>query len=76
MEETITKSVKYIFLDIVRFTTDRSIEAQTEIIQILNKIILSCVDKLKTDPSDTLYMPTGDGMCSQPAYDEFVHYGC
>lgn len=36
-----TVPAKYIFLDIVDFTKDRSVEAQTDIVHILNNIINS-----------------------------------
>lgn len=63
MSETVTKSAKYIFLDIVGFTHKRSVEAQTDIIGALNSVVLEAVSKHNVDPSDRILLPTGDGIC-------------
>ena len=34
-----TAQVKYVFIDVVDFTKERSVEAQSHIIKILNKIV-------------------------------------
>lgn len=63
MGEAITDSVKYVFLDVVRFSTARSVEAQTDIVDSLNAIVRESVGE-QTDSSDeTIFLPTGDGIC-------------
>jgi class 3 adenylate cyclase len=63
MYEAITKNVKYVYLDIEKYSRVRSVEAQVEIIKILNDIVLESIkDILQTD-EDTIYLPTGDGIC-------------
>jgi class 3 adenylate cyclase len=57
-----TALVKVIYLDIVRFTQDRSIEAQSELVSILNEIVRKAVDGRKSDYDAVIYLPTGDGM--------------
>lgn len=63
MSETVTKSAKYIFLDIVGFTHNRSVEAQTELITALNSIVLEAVSKHNIDAEGHILLPTGDGIC-------------
>lgn len=56
-----TTPAKYIFLDIVGFTHNRSVEAQSEIVGVLNSIIKTSV---KGIPKKSLILlPTGDGVC-------------
>ena len=55
--------VKYIYLDIVGYSFDRTVEAQTEIINILNSIVLNAVKEQKIGKEKIIYIPTGDGMC-------------
>jgi class 3 adenylate cyclase len=56
-----TVPAKYIFLDIVGFTHNRSVEAQSEIVGVLNSIIKTSVKKI---PKESLILlPTGDGVC-------------
>ena len=61
--KAITVEAKHIFLDIVNYTHERSIEAQTELIAVLNRIVKNSVRKNKIRPENILYIPTGDGMC-------------
>jgi hypothetical protein len=63
MLETVTKSAKYIFLDIVGFTHNRSVEAQTELISVLNLVVLEVIAKHNIDDKDRILLPTGDGIC-------------
>lgn len=44
-KQPITIEAKHIFLDIVNYTHNRSIEAQTELISILNSIVKQSVRK-------------------------------
>jgi class 3 adenylate cyclase len=53
--------VQYIFLDVVRFTEGRSIEAQVDVIQKLNSLVLDALDEQDLK-EDRILLPTGDGM--------------
>jgi hypothetical protein len=56
-----TIPAKYVFLDIVAFTHNRSVEAQSEIVGVLNSIIKASVKRI---PKESLILlPTGDGVC-------------
>lgn len=56
-------AAKYIFLDIVGFTHNRSTEAQADIVKYLNEIVSKTV-KEKSIPEDKrIFIPTGDGIC-------------
>jgi len=66
------KQIKYIYLDVVRFT-DRTVEAQSDIIQVLNSLVKESVINIKYTndkkgkgsirKKDVLFLPSGDGMC-------------
>jgi class 3 adenylate cyclase len=61
--EPTTCSAKYIFMDVVGFTHGRSVEAQTSIVDVLNKTVLGTLSKLKIAPDEHILIPTGDGIC-------------
>jgi len=63
MFEAITKNVKYIYLDIEKYSQVRSVEAQVEIIKILNEIVKDVIKSVLHENDDTIYLPTGDGIC-------------
>jgi class 3 adenylate cyclase len=63
MREIVTKFAKYIFLDIVGFTHNRSVEAQTELIEVLNRLVLEATLMHKIAGESRIYLPTGDGIC-------------
>lgn len=44
----------------MRFTEDRTLDAQVEIIAALNQAFKSSIQDLET----TIYLPTGDGICA------------
>lgn len=55
--------IRYIFMDIVRFSYGRPVEAQTEIICRFNKLVDGSVrDRIESE-EDYIYLPTGDGVC-------------
>jgi len=54
--------VRYVYLDIVGFTYERSVEAQIDIISELNNIIKDVVAK-RLPSNAVIYIPVGDGMC-------------
>lgn len=62
-EEVKTIDAKHLFIDIVNYTYNRSVEAQTELIRILNKIVNDTIDSTQLDRDNILFIPTGDGMC-------------
>ncbi|MDO9028241.1 MAG: adenylate/guanylate cyclase domain-containing protein [Candidatus Roizmanbacteria bacterium] len=60
--DELTASFKYIFLDIVKFTK-RSVEAQSDVIKELNKIVKESVQDNSLQKDNTIFIPTGDGIC-------------
>lgn len=54
--------VKYIYLDVVAYTT-RTIEAQCYITQALNRIVRAVTNRYHVEESSLIYIPTGDGIC-------------
>ena len=63
MPEAQTVQAKYIFLDIVRYTHGRSVEAQSDIVGVLNQLVREAVEAQNLDKEAVIYIPTGDGMC-------------
>lgn len=63
MTEAITQLVKYVFLDVVKFTVGRSVEAQTEITTSLNDLVKGSVDSVAPQAEHVIFIPTGDGVC-------------
>lgn len=63
MPEAITIPAKYIFLDIVGFTHNRSVEAQSDIIKALNEIVESVIKEHEISKDDVMFLPTSDGIC-------------
>ena len=58
----LNKRFKYIFLDIVKFT-QRSVEAQSDVVKALNEIVKSSVETNAIKEENIIYIPTGDGIC-------------
>ena len=56
-------AAKYVFLDVVGFTRNRSVEAQADIVCALNDIVRECVSACGIPPDRIIYIPTGDGIC-------------
>jgi hypothetical protein len=61
--DTETASIKYIFLDVVEFTKDRSVEAQSDIIINMNKIVMDAILHFSFPKEKLIVIPTGDGLC-------------
>jgi len=57
------RHVRYVFMDIVNYTKERSIEAQTEIIGALNDIVQTSLADQNVGRDSSICLPTGDGMC-------------
>jgi len=58
-----TMPIKYVFIDIVGFTKNRSVEAQTDIIKSLNGIVTSTIESFSELNDRVILLPTGDGIC-------------
>lgn len=56
-------SANYIFLDVVGFTRNRSIEAQSDIVNALNSVVRDSVSAHNIPEDRIIYIPTGDGIC-------------
>jgi hypothetical protein len=63
VSEAITVPAKHIFLDVVDYSRERSVEAQSYIIAFLNKIVLLSLTKNLISEDQRLLLPTGDGIC-------------
>jgi class 3 adenylate cyclase len=61
--EVKTIPAKYIFLDVVGFTHNRSVEAQSDIIDALNKLVELSVLEQGIPKDNVIFIPTGDGIC-------------
>lgn len=57
-----TAHVKYVYLDIVGFTKDRSVEAQSDLVAALNEVVRGALQKVSIPMDKTVLIPTGDGM--------------
>ena len=55
--------VRYIYIDIVDFSIGRTIEAQSEILSALNRIVGQSVSEHAVVSDQILFLPTGDGIC-------------
>lgn len=63
MSEATTVHAKYIFIDIVDFTKNRSVEAQADIVGALNNVVASSVAQVNLPNDSLIFIPTGDGIC-------------
>jgi class 3 adenylate cyclase len=59
---TETARVQYVFLDVVGFTKDRSVEAQSDVVAELNAVVIRALSSLDVPMEGTIFLPTGDGM--------------
>src|SRR5262245_5540403 len=55
--------VKYIFLDVVGFTHNRSVETQSDIVRSLNAIVKASIQANGIPEENQILIPTGDGIC-------------
>lgn len=62
MEPT-TALIKYIYLDIVKFSQGRTVEAQSDIINTMNRIVLAVLKDFSVQDDQCILLPTGDGIC-------------
>jgi class 3 adenylate cyclase len=59
-----TARVQYVFLDVVGFTKDRSVEAQSDVVAALNTVVNNSLATMKVLPEKTILLPTGDGIAT------------
>jgi class 3 adenylate cyclase len=55
--------VRYIYVDIVKFTLDRSVEAQVAIMESLSRCVRQVLAAFELAGDRVVYLPTGDGVC-------------
>ncbi|MBZ5564785.1 MAG: hypothetical protein LAP13_20480 [Acidobacteriia bacterium] len=63
MAEARTAAVKYVFLDVVNYSQDRSVEAQTDIVGTLNQLVRTSTEEFGLPSDRVIFLPTGDGIC-------------
>jgi hypothetical protein len=51
-----TARVKYVFLDIVGFTRDRSVEAQSDVISKLNEVVREALHTVSAEDEKTILL--------------------
>lgn len=75
MSDVAPSLIKYIYLDVVGFTYNRSVEAQTDIVSSLNGIVRHVVSR-KISEEHIIYIPVGDGICicilKSTKYDGYI----
>ncbi|MFH0342045.1 MAG: hypothetical protein ACHBNF_07905 [Chromatiales bacterium] len=62
-QKTLVTATKYVFLDVVSYSVNRSVEAQTAIIATLNKIVRKNLAACRVSGEKCILLPTGDGLC-------------
>lgn len=55
-------TIQHVFLDVVRFTQNRTVEAQAHIVGALNEIVRASLEEVETPSPDCILLPTGDGI--------------
>lgn len=60
---TQTCPTKYIYLDVVGFTKNRSVEAQSDVVEILNQSVINTLNNHQVAVKRRILIPTGDGIC-------------
>lgn len=75
MAEVITSRIKYIYLDVVGFTHNRTVETQVKIVSTLSNIVKERLTALFPE-LDVIYIPIGDGICicllDSKLYDDYI----
>jgi len=57
-----TARIQYVFLDVVGFTKNRTVEAQSKVVATLNDVVIRGLNSLNVPNEDTVLLPTGDGI--------------
>ncbi|MGH9433104.1 MAG: hypothetical protein ACRD3T_16355 [Terriglobia bacterium] len=55
--------IKYVFVDVVKYTEGRSVEAQSDIVGTLNNLVTASTSEVGLSLGDRIFLPTGDGIC-------------
>jgi hypothetical protein len=63
MNDFVDAFVRYVYLDIVGFSNNRSVEAQSFIIASLNAIVRHALEQHAIPNDKVILLPTGDGLC-------------
>lgn len=63
MDTILALPMKHIYIDVVGYTSNRSVEAQVNIIAKLNELVRLTTKDMGIENDKILYIPTGDGMC-------------
>jgi class 3 adenylate cyclase len=63
MAKTRTVAGKYLFLDIICFSRNRTVEAQTDIVNVMNETVRDSLKEHKIQTKHRILIPTGDGIC-------------
>lgn len=75
MAEFTTARIKYIYLDVVGFTHNRTVEAQVKIVSALNNIVKASLTRSFPE-LDVIYIPIGDGICicllDSKVHDDYI----
>jgi hypothetical protein len=78
------RPVKYVFLDVVKFTANRDVDEQSEIIAAVNAVVREALATFQYDssnPNSVICIPTGDGLCialmgDNADYDVHIQLAC
>lgn len=57
-----TRQIQYIYVDVVKFTQKRTIEAQASVISSMNSIVKSAIEANRHLHDEYILLPTGDGL--------------
>lgn len=63
MNESRTAPAKYVFLDIVGYTNNRTVEAQSDLISKVNNVVTTALTNFEINSDQIILLPTGDGIC-------------
>jgi hypothetical protein len=63
LNKTRTIYTKHIFLDIIGYSFNRSVETQENIISELNRIVKKALNSFNVKNKSRILLPTGDGLC-------------
>lgn len=55
--------LNYIYLDVENFTVNRTVEAQADIVNSLNRLVLEALETNTIEQGEYIAMSTGDGLC-------------
>jgi hypothetical protein len=59
----LTANCMHVFIDIVGYSKNRTVESQVTVINALNDLVVNVVGTLQVPRRKVVFLPTGDGMC-------------